>query len=128
MNVLEPVASETILYVRDLDAARGFYVDLLGLDVIYESDFFLSFRAGPSAYLSCNGRRDDYAAHGTNGEGVLVEFRVADVDAVHRSLASIGIPFEFPPEDKPWGLRSCATRDPEGYQVWISTLVGDRDV
>lgn len=122
--MLKPTASETILYVRDLDAARGFYGDLLGLPVIYESDFFLSFRSGPGSFLSCNGRREDYEREGTGGRGALVEFRVGDVDATWRSLSAFGIPFEFEPEDKPWGLRSCCTRDPEGYAVWISTLVG----
>ena len=123
--MLKPTASETILYVRDLDAARGFYGDLLGLELIYESDFFLSFKSGPASFLSCNGRREDYEASGAGGRGVIVEFRVADVDATWRGLASFGIPFEFPPEDKPWGLRSCCIRDPEGYAVWISTPVGE---
>ena len=125
--MIEPTAHETILYVRDLDAARGFYRDLLGLPIIYESDYFLSFRTGPSSYLSCNGRREDYDRNGTGGGGALVEFRVADVDAAHRSLASLGIPFDFPPEDKPWGLRSCCTRDPEGYAVWFSTPIEGSD-
>jgi catechol 2,3-dioxygenase-like lactoylglutathione lyase family enzyme len=122
--VLKPTSSETILYVRDLDAARGFYGDLLGLELIYESDFFLSFKSGPASFLSCNGRREDYKADGAGGRGVIVEFRVADVDASWRELAAFGIPFDFAPEDKPWGLRSCCTRDPEGYAVWISTPVG----
>lgn len=122
--MLKPTATETILYVRDLDAARGFYVDLLGLAVVYESDFFLSVQPFPGVFLSFNGRRDDYALHGAEGRGVIVEFRVEDVDAAHRELAGFGIPFEFPPEDKPWGLRSCATRDPEGHRVWISTVIG----
>lgn len=122
--MLNPTASETILYVRDLDAARGFYADLLGLPVIYESDFFLSFKSGPASFLSCNGRREDYEKNGAAGKGVLVEFRCDDVDATWRQLSSFGIPFEFDPEDKPWGLRSCCTRDPEGYAVWFSTPVG----
>ncbi len=122
--MLNPTASETILYVRDLDAARGFYADLLGLAVVYESDFFLSFASGPGSFLSCNARRADYERDGAGGKGVLVEFRVKDVDATWRGLAAFGIPFDFEPEDKPWGLRSCCTRDPEGYAVWISTPIG----
>jgi catechol 2,3-dioxygenase-like lactoylglutathione lyase family enzyme len=127
MTAITPTAFETILYVRDLDAARGFYADILGLSVFYESDFYLSFQIGEGAFLSCNGRRETYKACGTGEKGVIVEFRVADVDATHRRLVAMGIPFEFPPEDKPWGLRSCCMRDPEGYPVWISTLLGPRD-
>lgn len=121
--MLHPIANETVLYVRDLDAARGFYGDLLGLQVIYESDFFLSFRMSESSFLSCNARREMYEEAGTGGRGVIIEFRVENVDQAWQRLASLGIPFDFPPEDKPWGLRSCGTRDPEGYAVWISTVV-----
>lgn len=116
---------EIILYVRDLDAARGFYGDLLGLPLVYESDWYLSFRVRDHVHLSCNGRRPDYAMRGSGGRGVLVEIWVDDVETVYQRLRAQGVPFEFPPEDKPWGLRSCGTRDPEGYPVWVSTRIGD---
>lgn len=121
--MIEPTLHEIILYVRDLDEARGFYSDLLGFPVVYESDWFLTFRTAPNVHLSCNGRRDDYRVHGAGGSGVLVEFRVADVDETYRRLLRIGVPFDFSPEDKPWGLRACGTRDPEGYQVLFSSLM-----
>jgi catechol 2,3-dioxygenase-like lactoylglutathione lyase family enzyme len=124
--MLAPTLHEIILYVRDLDAARGFYWDLLGFPVVYESDWFLSFRTAPNVHVSCNGRREDYRLRGTGGKGALVEFRVADVDATWAKLSRAGVPFEFEPEDKPWGLRACGTRDPEGYPVWISSLVVPR--
>lgn len=121
--MIEPTLHEIILYVRDLDAARGFYSDLLGFPIVYESDWFLSFKTAPNVHLSCNGRREDYANRGHKGRGVLVEFRVRDVDETFAKLSSIGVPFDFAPEDKPWGLRACGTRDPEGYPVWISTEI-----
>jgi catechol 2,3-dioxygenase-like lactoylglutathione lyase family enzyme len=119
---VRPRATEVILFVRDLDEARGYYHDLLGLPIVYESDWFISFAASPDAYISCNGRRDAYREHGTGGRGVRVEVRVADVDFTYERLEMLGVPFEFPPEDMPWGLRSCGSRDPEGYAVWISSL------
>lgn len=121
--MLSPTLHEIILYVRDLDAARGFYSDLLGFPVVYESDWFLSFRTAPNVHLSCNGRREDYKDNG-GGRGVLIEFRVADVDATYAELDALGVPFEFAPEDKPWDLRACGTRDPEGYPVWFSSPCG----
>ncbi len=95
--MIEPTLHEIILYVRDLDAARGFYSDLLGFPVVYESDWFLSFKTAPNVHLSCNGRREDYERRGKKGGGVLVEFRVADVDATHAQLSRAGVPFDFSP-------------------------------
>ena len=71
-------------------------------------------------HLCCNARRDDYALHGTRGKGLKVELRVADVDETYARLSGFGVPFAFPPEDKPWGLRSCGRR-PGGYRLWFST-------
>ncbi len=118
-----PQALELHLFVRDLDAARGFYSDLLGFPIVYESDWFLSLNAGNDVHICCNARREDYADHGAQGRGTKVEFRVADVDDLHRRLSRSGVPFDFAPEDKPWGLRSCGVRDPEGYRVWFSTPI-----
>jgi catechol 2,3-dioxygenase-like lactoylglutathione lyase family enzyme len=121
--VTAPFLTEIILYVRDLDAARGFYADLLGFPIVYESDWFLSFKPLEGVHLSCNGRRADYERRGTNGRGVLVELRVPDVDAHFAALSRRGVPWEFSPEDKPWGLRACGTVDPEGYPVWFSSPI-----
>lgn len=118
---MEPRVLEIILFVRDLDEARGYYHDLLGLPISYESDWFISFRIGTCALLSCNGRRDDYRRFGARPGGVRIEIRVDDVDAEHRRLSDLGVPFDFEPEDMPWGLRSCGSRDPEGYAVWLSS-------
>lgn len=116
-----PESLELHLYVRDLNEARGFYSDLLGFPVLYESDWFMSLDAGNGVQVCCNARREDYLEMGTGGRGTKIEFRVADVDDVYRRLGRLGVPFDFAPEDKPWGLRSCAVRDPEGYRIWFST-------
>jgi catechol 2,3-dioxygenase-like lactoylglutathione lyase family enzyme len=119
----QPQALQLHLFVRDLDAARGFYLDLLGFPIVYESDWFLSLDAGNGVHVCCNARRQDYLELGCGGRGAKLEFRVDNVDDVHRRLSRMGMPFEFPPENKPWGLRSCGVRDPEGYSVWFSTPV-----
>lgn len=120
---MSPHTLQVILYVRDLDDARGFYCDLLGLPLRDDSDWFSAFAIDEHAWICCNARREDYERYGTGGKGTLVELWVDDVDAEHARLSSMGIPFEGPPEDKPWGLRSCTTRDPEGYRVSLSSRI-----
>ena len=114
-------AGEVHLSVPDLDAARGFSRDLLGFSVVFESDWFLSLDTGCGVHLCCNARREDYLLYGTGGKGLKIELRVTDVDETYARLAGYGVPFAFPPEDKPWGLRSCGVVDPEGYRLWFST-------
>ena len=124
-------AVEIILYVRDLEEARGFYNFLLGLEIVYESDWFISFKLSEDAFLCLNGRREDYEKHGTAGRGVLIEVgkkTEAEVDGVFQRLQGMGIPVEMAPEAKPWGLYSGGVRDPEGYRVWFSAPIPGRTI
>jgi uncharacterized glyoxalase superfamily protein PhnB len=54
---------------------------------------------------------------------VIIEFRVADVDAEHERLAALGHEFVQPPTTMPWGNRSVLLRDPDGSLVNLFTPV-----
>ncbi|MCH5670950.1 VOC family protein [Streptomyces gilvus] len=54
---------------------------------------------------------------------VITEFRVADVDAEHRRLQSLGVEFVQKPTTMPWGNRSLLFRDPDGNLINFFTPV-----
>lgn len=54
---------------------------------------------------------------------VIIEFRVADVDAEYRRLAGIIGDFAQTPTTMPWGNRSLLLRDPDGNLVNFFTPV-----
>jgi len=57
---------------------------------------------------------------------VILELRVADVDADYRRIAPvIGTPVQ-PPTTMPWGNRSLLFRDPDGNLVNLFTAVAAR--
>jgi catechol 2,3-dioxygenase-like lactoylglutathione lyase family enzyme len=74
--------------VHDLDAARGFYADTLGLNV---ED------GGPGFFLKLAGGRDVlvYPSPGHQpGSYTVLNFPVADIDAAVDGLAGRGVVFE----------------------------------
>jgi len=82
----EPVAT---VAVRDLETAKPFYRDLLGLDLVNEDSEVLSFRAGGRSLFVY---RSDFA--GTN-HATAVTWEVGDqVDDIVRQLAERGVTFE----------------------------------
>ena len=54
---------------------------------------------------------------GPAGQGLLVAFVVADVDAEFARVASAGAQVVTAPETEPWGERYCQFADPNGI-VW----------
>jgi predicted enzyme related to lactoylglutathione lyase len=103
------------LEVRDLGAAKRFYAEVLGLPLWREEPGeALHFGAGTSV-LSV------HATEASNGppRGAWLVFTVgSNVDLVCRELASRGVTFEKPLDDRPFG-RSAMLRDPEGHELWI---------
>ncbi len=101
------------LFVGDVQESKRFYQDLLGLRVLYESPNFVLLSAPAGSKLGL------HLAEGERGskQTVNLHFRVADVDEAYARLSAQGLSFEHVPKRQPWGLRSAAFRDPDGYLV-----------
>ena len=50
-----------------------------------------------------------------------LEIAVEDVDVHHAQSEAAGADIEYPPADKPYGLREYGARDPENHRWWFST-------
>jgi catechol 2,3-dioxygenase-like lactoylglutathione lyase family enzyme len=78
------------LAVKNLEAARKFYADTLGLEQVHvEGDELIVFKSGTS---TINVYRSDYA--GTNKATAVTWMVGADVEGEVRALASKGVRFE----------------------------------
>lgn len=92
-------------HVRDIQAARHFYGELLGLPHLY------SF--GDLAFFDCGGVRLFLSqAEGGGGDESILYFRVADIRLVHLALASQGVEFV----DAPHRIH----RHEDGTEEWMS--------
>ena len=111
---------ETVVYAADLDAARAFYRDVLGLREVEEGAFRLDdggvLLLFDPARSSQPGR--PVPSHGSTGP-VHVAFSVGEgeLDAWRQRLAEQGVELE---QDQDWrrgGARSLYVRDPAGNSV-----------
>lgn len=105
------------------DVARltAFYERLTGAQAVWSTPDFAEVK-GEAATLAIAGTRTvalfaaGSAEPGAN-RSVIIEFRVGDVDGVHRRLAELGQEFVAGPATMPWGNRSLLLRDPDGNLV-----------
>ncbi len=123
---------ETVVYCPDLNAARHFYHDLIGLELVSdEPDRHLFFRLGESMLLVFNpvNTRESTVCvgnqkiprHGTDGASHFC-FRAegAQLDKIKRHLVTHGVAIESE-ITWPGGGRSVYCRDPAGNSIEFAT-------
>ncbi len=75
------------LPVSDLERAKDFYRNTLGLDLLWENPASARFRCGEVSELSL------FKRPGTVTEHTLAHFEVADIETAVRDLEAKGVPF-----------------------------------
>ncbi len=99
----------------DLDAAKRFYGDVLGLEVAMNHGWIVTYVAKAEASVQIS-----IASEGGSGTPVPdLSIEVDDVDAVLERMRSAGFAVEYGPADEEWGVRRFYVRDPYGRLVNI---------
>lgn len=112
MTVLRIVAN---LAAPDPQEARAFYQELLGLDLVMDHGWIVTFAAKalqtPQLSIASEG------GSGTVFPDLSIE--VDDVDEVHRRATMAGFEIVYDLTDEPWGVRRFYARDPLGKVINI---------
>jgi catechol 2,3-dioxygenase-like lactoylglutathione lyase family enzyme len=112
MAVLRIVAN---LRAHDPQAARVFYGALLGLDVIMDHGWILTFGADGNMKPQLS-----IASEGGSGSPVPdLSIEVDNVDEIHARAEAASLEIVYPLTDEPWGVRRFYVRDPFGNVVNI---------
>jgi catechol 2,3-dioxygenase-like lactoylglutathione lyase family enzyme len=105
------------VFVRDIERARQFYVDALGLK-LHAQDLaqgYCVFNAG-NCELVVESVHPEAPAndHCLVGRFTGLSFLVPSVHVAHQDLVSRGVVFTTPPERQFWGGTLATFRDPDG--------------
>lgn len=108
------------IQVADLDAARDFYTNAVGLKpAAFSPPGAVVFDTQPIPF-AIRSPLVDLSAVSTLGHGVALWFGCDDADALHDRLAAQGVPIAFAVKDGPFG-RHFAFEDPFGYTITAHT-------
>jgi catechol 2,3-dioxygenase-like lactoylglutathione lyase family enzyme len=104
------------------DAARAFYVSILGLEAVMDYGWIVTF-AGPAIV----GRPQvSIASEGGSGTPVPdLSIEVDNLEEVLKRVEAAGLEVEYGPNDEPWGVRRFYVRDPVGRLVNILSHTSD---
>jgi catechol 2,3-dioxygenase-like lactoylglutathione lyase family enzyme len=103
------------LHVADLETARGFYTDFLGLSV---EEFNLGWVA---RYTSpeTGARVQLVTGDATSPEDSVISVHTPDVDAAYEEARALGLEIVHPLTTEAWGVRRFLVRAPDGNVVNI---------
>jgi catechol 2,3-dioxygenase-like lactoylglutathione lyase family enzyme len=108
----------TIIFVRDMDAMRRFYEDVLRFSLLRElSPNWIEYQIGGNTLALARPSLTAADAPTPTGSAALqLAFKVAahEVDACADELLQHGIALVSPPTDRPFGHRTLFFRDPDG--------------
>ena len=116
-----------VLMVADVAATAAFYKRHFGFEPAFESDWYVHLTMpGPVpvnlAILDGTHETIPAVARG-KVTGMLLNFEVADVDAVHAALSAAGLPILLPLKDEDFGQRHFITADPNGVLIDVITPI-----
>ncbi len=105
----------TNLRVPDLDAAKGFYSDFLGLDTEEFNLGWVARYSSPDKKASVQLVTGDATAPEDSNISVTTD----DVDAAYAEAQAAGYEIVHPLTTEPWGVRRFFVRAPDGTVINI---------
>lgn len=120
MANLQLTSNITFLYFNDLEAAKPFFEEVLGLEKAYDPDWAAVYRLRDKAFL---GAVDNHSGsiQVTSTDSVLISLTVDNIEEVHESLkGSRGVEgLSEIKQVKDLALKSFFFTGPEGYHFEV---------
>lgn len=112
-----------VLMVADVAAVSAFYREHFGFRAMFESDWYVHLQSQEDEAVNLAILQGDHATIPEAGRGratgMLLNFEVADVEAIYEQLSGKGLPILLPLRDEPFGQRHFITQDPAGVMIDI---------
>lgn len=103
----------TNIATQDVAAAKQFYGEVLGLDVLMDMGWIVTFGSDEQMTVQLS-----VMSEGGSGTPVPdISIEVDDVEEALRRCREAAIAIEYGPADEPWGVRRFFVRDPFGRLV-----------
>jgi catechol 2,3-dioxygenase-like lactoylglutathione lyase family enzyme len=100
---------------KDVAAAKTFYQDVLGLDMLMDHGWLTTYGSQERMSIQIS-----FASEGGSGTPVPdLSIEVDELEAVLDAMRRADFSIEYGPVDEPWGVRRFFVRDPFGKLVNI---------
>jgi len=110
-----------VLMTADVAGTAAFYVQHLRFKPLFDSGWYVHLRSSEDKRVNLGivaGDHETIPAPGRGqASGLLINFEVKDVDAVHERIVAAGVPILLPLRDEAFGQRHFIFADPNGVLI-----------
>lgn len=122
MNSIYPV-----IPVSDIARSRDFYTALLGLDVVFDSGWYVQLQSSDNEAVQLGlvaaSHETIPSPYRAKASGVLISVEVEDVDVVHARAQKLGLGLALSLRSEEFGQRHFMTNDPDDLLVDVITVI-----
>jgi catechol 2,3-dioxygenase-like lactoylglutathione lyase family enzyme len=117
------------LFVADRERSKAFYANVLAAELVWEDANSAVFSLD-NLMINLLQRGEPVETllgpvpAGASGASFLLTVPVEDCDAAYEELTARGASFTGAPIDRPWGVRTAAFADPDGYLWEVAQQLG----
>ncbi|MCZ3376341.1 VOC family protein [Rhizobium sp. AG207R] len=112
-----------VIMTERVEETAAFYVKHFGFRESFTSDWYVHLQSAEDSAVNLailNGQHETIPLQGRGKvAGLLLNFEVDDVDAVHERLQAAGLPILLAIRDEDFGQRHFITSDPNGVLIDI---------
>lgn len=116
--MIEAKSSFAVFTVRDLNAARAFYKEIFGFDVVFSGDWYVHLvsKSGVQVgfLLPDQPTQPSIFQNPYSGNGVIFSLEVEDADAAYDFAKSRSLKIVLDLRSEDWGQRHFCIEDPNG--------------
>lgn len=116
-----------VLMSDDVAGTAAFYREHLSFRPLFEADWYVHLQSSEDETVNLGivaaGHETIPEVGRSRAQGLLINFEVADVDAVHARIAAAGIPILRSLRDEPFGQRHFIFADPNGVLIDVITPI-----
>jgi catechol 2,3-dioxygenase-like lactoylglutathione lyase family enzyme len=121
--MIEPKSSFPVFTVKKLDAAKSFYTENLGFDVVFSGDWYIHLvsKSGVQVgfLLPDQPTQPQIFQKPYIGEGVIFSLEVEDADTAFAAAKSKSLDIVLELRSEDWGQRHFCIQDPNGIYLDI---------
>ncbi|MED4454239.1 VOC family protein [Metabacillus fastidiosus] len=114
------------MFVSNMAISLSWYKDVLNFKSVFE----LPDKDGKTVMAHIRGKKyqdimlvSKQSDREFNGEGVILNFAVDDIDKFAIRATKIGAEVKEGPVDRPWNARELVLKDPDGYVITLSMMI-----
>lgn len=110
-----------VLMTADVAGTAAFYIEHLRFKPLFDSGWYVHLQSSEDKRVNLGivaGDHETIPAPGRGqASGLLINFEVKDVDAVHERIAAAGVPILLSLRDEAFGQRHFIFADPNGVLI-----------